>query len=243
MAAAVLRSDLIVRVREIANMEASTFVTDAELGRRLDSAARRLYNKLVAAQGQEYLRSTATITTVPGQATYDLPEDFWRLLALSALDGTTYRRMAAFELNEVASLLNIQNPTPFAIRYRLNGQQPRSDFAAGDLLELVPTPVSEFTIRCDYIPTLACEESEGDVRYNGVSGWEEWMVLDVAIMCLAKEESDPSLLMAQRAQWEAEIASLADGRDEGNPARVSDVRGDLDGARIGLMPPRWAVPL
>jgi len=57
-----------------------------------------------------------------------------------------------------------------------------------------------------------------------VSGWEEWIVLKVAIRLLAKEESDTSDLRADLAEVDARISAAAGRRDEGRPERMVDLK-------------------
>jgi hypothetical protein len=58
---------------------------------------------------------------------------------------------------------------------------------------------------------------------DGVSGWEEYVVVDVAIKALAKEESDVSVLMAQKEALRARIVQVSAQRDVSAPATVTDV--------------------
>lgn len=240
MTASVSLTDLRTRVRYYANMEASTFVTDTELNARISASARRLYGKLVATRGQEYYRVNGTLTTTPGVALYALPDGFWQMLVVMAQWNGLWLRMQPFETNEEPELLNIKNPVPGVIRYRLTGQQQDAITAEQDKLELCPTPVSAFTIRFLFIPTLTLTpDGLGETWVNGVAGFEEWIVLDVAIQCLAKEESDASALMQLKAECERDIESLAGARDAGAAARVVDVRADLGRLSPWRMPPRW----
>lgn len=68
-------------------------------------------------------------------------------------------------------------------------------------------------------PTLV-----GDLStFDGVAGFEEWIVLRVAILMKDREESDPSVLMAMQREVENEIRTLGANRDAGRshvPARV-----------------------
>ena len=57
---------------------------------------------------------------------------------------------------------------------------------------------------------------------DGISGWTEYMIVDAAIKCMQKEESDASVLMAQKQGLIARIEAAAANRDAGNPAVVSD---------------------
>src|SRR6476620_5232152 len=67
--------DLRTRARQRANMESSTFVTEAELTRLVNTHHYRLYNRLALAVPYYYSRDFQ-IVTVPGQIPYALPPDF-----------------------------------------------------------------------------------------------------------------------------------------------------------------------
>ncbi len=63
--------------------------------------------------------------------------------------------------------------------------------------------------------------SGGD-QIDGVNGWEEYIVVDAAIKALQKEESDVSVLMAQKAALTRRIEGAAANRDAGSPLSVTD---------------------
>lgn len=63
-------------------------------------------------------------------------------------------------------------------------------------------------------------------RFDGINGWEEYIVIDAAIRALAKEESDPSLLMAEKNEMEQRLQEMADSRDKGRPKRLQNVMFD-----------------
>lgn len=58
---------------------------------------------------------------------------------------------------------------------------------------------------------------------DGVAGWEEYIVIDAAIKCKDKEESDVSVLAARKNEKRKEIEGMAANRDPGSAARVADV--------------------
>jgi hypothetical protein len=68
--------------------------------------------------------------------------------------------------------------------------------------------------------------SAGSDTFDGIMGWEEWVVLDAAIKCMAKEESDVSILAAQKAAIEKQVEQLAGDRDAGWPERITDTSRD-----------------
>jgi hypothetical protein len=49
------------------------------------------------------------------------------------------------------------------------------------------------------------------------------VIIDAAIKCLQKEESDVQVLMAQKAAMKRRIEVAASNRDAGSPLSVSDV--------------------
>jgi len=55
-----------------------------------------------------------------------------------------------------------------------------------------------------------------------IKHWMEYVVVDAAIKCLIKEESDPSALMAQKVALVQRLESAAENRDAGSPQIVAD---------------------
>lgn len=59
---------------------------------------------------------------------------------------------------------------------------------------------------------------------DGVSGWEEYIIIDAALKAMGKEESDVSLLSPQKMAMIKRLNDMANNRDIANPATVSDVQ-------------------
>lgn len=59
---------------------------------------------------------------------------------------------------------------------------------------------------------------------DGVSGWEEYVAVDGAIKALQKEESDVSVVAAQKMSLMRRIEAAAENRDSGMPATVTNIR-------------------
>lgn len=55
------------------------------------------------------------------------------------------------------------------------------------------------------------------------NGWSEYVIIDAAIKCLIKEESDVQVLMMEKKQVLDRIENMAANRDAGDPERVTDV--------------------
>lgn len=85
-----------------------------------------------------------------------------------------------------------------------------------------PAGVSTMILR--YIPVAPTLGSDV-ATFDGVNGWEELIVLEAAIDVIAKQERDPSALMAKRAREEQRIRSMA-YRDAGSPQTIRRVGKD-----------------
>lgn len=254
MASYLLLSSLVTQVRQMADMEVGGPVSDAEIAQRLLSSVQRLHDRLVSARGQEYYRVTRELNVLPGQALYPLPDDFYKILAVSAheravlqlLDvlpgtfteadsgdeasGEEWSLLRPFEMLQLPGLLGRRSTSASETRYRLRGAPATTALSAGtDLIELRPVPGAVWTLRLDYIPIAATQLQEGDLQVNAVNGFEQVCVLEVAMYCLGKEETDSRHLAALLAQENARIELLATTRDHGSPEQIVDTEGLLEG--------------
>ncbi len=75
-----------------------------------------------------------------------------------------------------------------------------------------------------------------DTQINGISGWEEYVVIDAAIKAKIKQEEDYSALADQKMAMKKRIEDMSEGRDAGQAHHVSDVmsiNGGMDGCGDG----------
>ena len=84
-------SELESRARRAADMEASSFVTDAEVRGYVNDGLAELWDLLVGAYGEDYFLQQATFTLASASETTALPADFYKLRGVDlALSGTNY---------------------------------------------------------------------------------------------------------------------------------------------------------
>lgn len=205
-------------VRQRADMVNSTFITDAELTSYINQSAYELYDLLVEKYGDDYFVTLpAPQYTTDGIATtYALPTDFYKLLgvdlAVSMPDWwVTLRPFEMAERNRFA-LRNFQSFYGLSnLRYKL----------AGSSIWFSPTPAAGQTYRLWYVPRWTELSADTDTL-DGVSGWTEYVIVDAAIKCLQKEESDPTMLAVQKQALVQRIEAAAANRDAGMPHTVSD---------------------
>lgn len=205
-----------------ANMENSLFITAAEVREYLNYALADLYDLLVKARAQEFYRSTFTINTVNGTATYALPTDFYELTSVDITLGSnivlTARPYMEAERNRFRWYPGWFYNQP--VYYRLQGNS----------IGFIPVPSGAFTVTLNYYPTFtkfATNGTQDASTFDGVNGWEEYAVWKAAADCIAKEENDPAYALGKVAELRARIEGLAALRDAGNAERVHDVTGDM----------------
>lgn len=210
------------------DMVNSSFISDAEWNSYIASSYKELYDLLISAYGNDYSVATpVTITTDGTSDTYALPDGtlysgaqaFYKLLGadLQTQGGQIWQTLKPFNFAErnryapqgVNSLYRNS-----AIKYRLTGSN----------IWFTPLPQAGLAVRLWYIPEPATLTNDTDT-FDGISGYEEYVIIDSAIKALQKEESDVSVLMAQKQAMLARIQAMAENRDAGSPATVSDTMG------------------
>ncbi len=200
------------RARERADMVNSTFVTDAELISYINASVAGLHDMLIGAYNEEYFMTEAPLTSV-GTVNIPLPADFYKLRGIDVRDSGRYNTVKRFNFNkrndesfatELAGFTNLQ--------YRLVGSNLRFNFA----------PPTGTVFRIFYHPKAAIMSVDAD-SFDDQNQYAEYVVLDVAIKMLNKEESDTSVLINDRNEQVARIMSMAQNRDANEPESVTDI--------------------
>lgn len=207
------------QARQRANMEQSQFVTDAELVTYINSSIAELHDLLVATYGPDYYIESHSFATVSDTQDYALPADFYKLKGVDILiSGDDYFSLRPFNFNErnrnqeVSDILGAPS-----LRYRLVGSNIRFS----------PTPSAAHTVKLWYVPTATALAVDGDT-YADVNGYVEYVITDVAIKMLQKEESDVSVLSAQKMDLRKRIENMAQNRDAEQPESISDIYAEND---------------
>ena len=199
--------------RALADQVDSIFVTDAQANVWINQAIAELWSMLTVADPQRYMLTDA-VTTVPGQREYGLPTDFMALIGVDWVSGNERYPMEPFSLND-----RYVGPFGGLGWFDAGGSVPSARYALrGSRLVFDRDPPAG-SVRVLYVQApqpLAVDAS----TFDGVAGWEEWVVLECAIRMMAKEESDPSIYMAQQQRIEARIKSLAGKRDIGRARQI-----------------------
>lgn len=203
----------------------SQFLTLPEWNQNITNSAKELFDILVQKFGDDYFITTPYTYTTTGQVDTDyqaqmfpLPDNFYKLiLAEVALNpGDSNSWVTIKQYNRIQqNLWNYPNVYTFYgitnLRYRLTDRY----------IQLVPLASAGQTLRIWYVPRPTALIQDTDVIL-GMSGWEEYVIVDAAIKALQKEESDVNVLMAQKMELLKRIESAAENRNISEPQVVSD---------------------
>ncbi len=157
---------------------------------------------------------------VDGTVTWSYIQPFYKIMGVDvALNSSTnlFISIKRFNFNE----RNLYNWTPVAwntlgvanVMYRLQGGNIR----------FVPGPVLPSAIaRIWYIPQMPLLVNPTD-SFDGVNGWEQYVILDAAIKVRIKEQNEVADLVALKEDELARITASMRNRDAGAPPTVTDV--------------------
>lgn len=202
-------AQLRTKVRERADQENSGFIDDTELNGYISSSYTRLYDILVKS-GLHYFETTQTIVA-DGSDNYALPADYYGTLGVDFIESTdVFIEVPEYMFHERNDFGT--SGSSHALGYRI----------IGTVIELLPKPTTG-SYRHIYLPA-AVDLTTDSQTVDGVSGWEEFIVLDSAIKCYIKEEAASGPLDREREVIRREIQEAAENRAMQQPRVVADTR-------------------
>lgn len=204
-----------------ADMENSAFLSTAEWNSNINASCAQLWEKLIEAYGSDYeVASAYSITTDGTNDHYALPADFFKLLGVDlslANPASNQGWVTVWRFNFASrnqfTLPNIQTLWGRTnLKYRLSGGN----------IWFIPLPASAQTLRLWYAPRFTPLVLDTDT-FDGINGWEEWVINDCAIKARMKEQTPTEQLDAALAKQEERLIHVMENRDAGCPATTVDV--------------------
>lgn len=190
--------------RQLADMENTQFITDATITAWLNKALCSLWDMLIIADPDfAYSGAPTNIVTTPGTPSYVVPANFYKHRGVDRVEGSgaSARRSRLEEYMQVDRVGPLNSATQVLSRFSIRGN------GTNTRIWFDPDP-GAYTYELHYstaAPTLA---ADGDT-FDGVSGWEEWPIIKVAIKMLIKEKQDTRALERLLAVTEASATKLA----------------------------------
>lgn len=224
--------DLRADVRRLADIKGATARhPEADLKRMVNESCQR-FRELVSDNGHEYyLTDSGSNPLTPGTATVNVPVDMIRIYGIEiTVDGSvrTLHPFSMAERNDYGGLLgggaDAQGVPAY---YRV----------LGSLVYFMPTPDAAYLGRIWYLKTHTDLVNDADL-FDGIAGWEEWIVWDCVCKVAVRDQDDTLYTMAstERAKYEAEIKTNAPKRVRAPLYRLDTKgrrEGDVNRARRG----------
>ncbi len=227
------RDEIEARILQRADMVGSTFVSAAELVQVADVAFTEFYLKFVS-QFEEMcvVMTPATVSLTNSTTLADVPVDFLKMKGIKIRD--EYFLIPLTNVMETEAF-RWEGKRGKPTHYWLAGN---GDKAAGDRpARMMPCPLPDgaYTLDCYYVPNLTLDSAESDSAFTASMslgyGCDEYVVLTGAMKLKDKEESDCSVIMAERKMlWES-IEKFLTPIDESMPKQVLQFQ---NGRHLGL---------
>ena len=162
------------------DQENTSFIGDEEWNRMINRSADKLHNEIVQIYGADYFIATQVIDVISGTNEYPLPSDFYKLIGVDTnlYAGNDRKRvMYRYSWSDRNIFDNIFVDLYTDDRYRLVG---------GNLVIRGEPHVQ--TVTLTYAPVHVNMSDDTDV-FEGISGYDDFIVVDCARKAALKEES------------------------------------------------------
>lgn len=212
-------AELRLQARQRADMEESDFVSDSELTSYINNSIAELVDILCEAYGSEYyVTEGAESAITSGESTYALPADFYELKGVDIkLDGSNWMNVARFNFNKRNRF------SEFATwAFGIDGVTNVEYRIVGNNITFSPEPDRNATYRLWYVPLPTKLVADADTL-DDLNSYSEYVIVDAAIKMMQKEESDVTVLFAQKQALEKRIRDKSQNRDAGQAPTISDV--------------------
>lgn len=199
------------RCRERSDMEDSEFVSDSELLSYINASYAELYDILVS-KFEDYYTISSLFTIASGN-TQVLPTNFYKLRGLDfKLDANNWINVSKFNFAHRNILSRSTS------RSRNRQAQYR---VVGSNLMIEPESNAPGDYRIWYTPVYTPLAADSDL-VDGLNGFEEYIVIDVAIKMLAKEESSATHLEREKDAMTKRIEVMSQNRDSDQPEKITE---------------------
>lgn len=190
-----------------------------EVNGHVNESIAALYDLLIRARGTSYYEQTsAPVDILAGISQYPLDALFYQLIEIELDTGTSRYPLDLFARYERPHLADSH------VGWK---GYPYYYILTGNNVEILPTPnAAGMTFTYRYVPPAPRLADDGD-SFDGINGWEEWVVVDVARKMATKQRDDVliGVLTQDLAALTDRVRALGGARDRFGMKRVIDVRG------------------
>ncbi len=220
---AITLEEIKLQARQRADMESAPIIGEGELTSYVNNSIAELYDILCEAYGSDYYVTTGDAQDIStGVQSYDLPADFYEMAGvdLRAPGDTNWQTIERYNFNERNRYPDgaVWNQFGYTnIRYRI----------VGNKIHFTPTPDADYQYRLHYVP-LPEQLVDPTDELEDFNSYSEYVIVDVCIKMLTKEETDASVFIMQKQALEKRIRDKAANRDAANADTISDIYAQND---------------
>lgn len=243
MARLVSLATLQTRVLQRAHLQTasnSKLAPRAELIDNINEGIAEFYDLVTSIQDQPYYKQSVAFSTTSGKDTYsigagqDVPiTDFFKGCGVDIYFGQqiviSARPFMWSERNRYKFTSGWLYTQPVA--YRFMGKNNLTSSAGNDSIQFIPLPSGQFQCTVHYYPTPPVliqdgTNGTGTDYFDGINGYEEYVVLSAAVKLLQKQEQFEHVasLQASLMKQEQRILDSLGSHDADSPPRVQDIR-------------------
>lgn len=198
-----------------ADMQNSNFRDNTQLNFLINQSINELYDILISKMEDYYVNQMSFTITAPADS-HVLGSQVYKIRGVDYNYNGYWSTMHSFMLED-------RNRYQYSHSRAVGNYNSRYRWM-GDAIQIIPSETAAGDYRIWYIPRLEELFSDADILNSKIEFWLDYIVIDVAIKLLQQEESDVSVLMAQKAAMVQRVESMASNRDAGEPQRVTDIR-------------------
>lgn len=198
----------------------SEFVTDEEIDAQINEGIKDLHGQVFMRNPDHHLVVTPdSIATTEGTTSYPLDATFMSVRGVYWVDGGRRIPIEPSPLQELDFSTDRGGPGRCWYRIVASG----ADGSDVRILFLPDPGTATYEVLYVRAPHQLTNDND---EYDGVSGWERYVILCAAHFCAVKEESfDMAATLAlERDRVLAQILAMASKRDSSRPRRIADVR-------------------
>ena len=225
MANTTTRLQLRTRAKRRADMENTTFVSDAEWNDYINQGNSELYDLIVTVYGDYFVTQAPAFADNRSDGIYDVAtaitaNNVYKILGVDmAVNGSTVR-LKKFSFAE-RNMYDSNIATLYGFENHMWHYQ-------GDTIRIIPSNASGNNITVWYVPEAPELTHDSDAGTGVVPsvynrGWEEYIVVYAARKALLKEESNTNKLDEELLRMAASIQAFAANREAGESGRITDV--------------------
>lgn len=214
--------NLVTRAKERADMENSNFISDAEWYRGLNVWTAKLWNHLLKIDPERYVREE-TFTADGTTQDFGVAADYYGTMGVDWVADSSQGiheplpRLFGEEETHYSNTAN-NGGIPLGYTFRYNVTTPSTQ-----LIRIVPIPGSGQDCRHRYLvapPSYATDGTDSAVLVIGVAGFEEFIVIGMAIDARIKEESSVVQLRQSMLEMTAHLEEMAENRSAHSAGHV-----------------------